>query len=71
MQYEITISGRSGAESEERARETVRLLVSAFKAADVSYNLDIWDTKQNTVTMAVHGIGNQLPKIIIPNQVPG
>ncbi|WP_041040377.1 hypothetical protein [Paramagnetospirillum magnetotacticum] len=63
MQYEITISGRRGTESEVEAQEVVRLLVSAFKSVDASYNLDIWNTKNNTVVMAVHGVGKSVPVI--------
>ena len=42
MQYEITISGRLGTESEVEAQEVVRLMVSAFK---LNFPLCEWSSR--------------------------
>jgi len=47
MRYELTLSGRCGADSEEDAQAMVQALTDAFKIAGVQFNLDIWDGKQN------------------------
>jgi len=67
MRYEITISGRRATESESEAQEVVRLLVSAFKSVDISFNVDIWNTEKNAVVMAAHGVGKAAPEIEVPS----
>ncbi len=44
MRYEITFSGRHGTESEAEAQEITRLLINGFRSANVSYNVDVWNT---------------------------
>jgi len=70
MRYEITLSGRRGIESEDQAREVVRLLISALKVGGMSYNIDVWNTAKNAVFMAIHGNASELPEITVAAPTP-
>jgi uncharacterized protein YdhG (YjbR/CyaY superfamily) len=63
MKYEVSISGRAGTESDERAQNILKHIEKAMKEADIQYNMNIFDGSKNVVVTVISGKETSLPEL--------